>query len=368
MTLILLCSFVWATSNDSPQQHSHPHRHHISHSNHSLIKSNNEYFQRDANNSLAMCVIIKDERIEDVTEWVEYYFRMGASTIYILDNGSKNIMDQNVKRFAVWANTELGQSGAVEYLHYSGYQVAAYLHCLERFGQRHKYMGFLDLDEFVVVKDKSLTIVDVLDKYAQYGGLTLQWMMFGSSGHLKRPPGGALGNYHSCAPNYHVKTIVNTRHVSSVPLGNPHNFHYEEGFFAVNTDRQPVLSAFNPDPPGAVSDSMYEVMYINHYVVKSREDFEKKMERKSFESPGKTSNFFDETNDETVNECAVLKMPARGPHMDRSKFVVWWEADKGFVRGHLGHRSPPPMKYSRSTDKYFNGRTGSITLNDRTEH
>jgi hypothetical protein len=49
-----------------------------------------------------------------------------------------------------------------------------------------------------------------LQLYASYGGLAVNWVIFGSSGHAARPRGGVLVNYHACLPdqqeqNTHVK-------------------------------------------------------------------------------------------------------------------------------------------------------------------
>lgn len=36
-----------------------------------------------------------------------------------------------------------------------------------------------------------------------YGGLALNWVIFGSSGFKSRPRGGVLVNYHKCLPDQH---------------------------------------------------------------------------------------------------------------------------------------------------------------------
>ena len=70
-------------------------------------------------------------------------------------------------------------------------------------------MGFIDSDEFIIISDKlktsyakshrePLQFVNILRQYEKYGGLVLYWKMFGSSGHIRRPKGGLLVNYHRC--------------------------------------------------------------------------------------------------------------------------------------------------------------------------
>lgn len=50
---------------------------------------------------------------------------------------------------------------------------------------------------------------------AAVSGVAVHWLIFGSSGHESRPPGGVLRSYHRCLPLRHaqhalVKTIVRT--------------------------------------------------------------------------------------------------------------------------------------------------------------
>ena len=50
-------------------------------------------------------------------------------------------------------------------------------------------------------------------------------MSFGSCGHIRRPPGGVIANYHLCKPYRHIKSIVNTRYTLG-PSSNTHAFIY----------------------------------------------------------------------------------------------------------------------------------------------
>lgn len=43
----------------------------------------------------------------------------------------------------------------------------------------------------------------LLKEYEAFGALALNWEMFGSNGHLQRPRGGVLINYHECMPLEH---------------------------------------------------------------------------------------------------------------------------------------------------------------------
>ena len=59
-------------------------------------------------------------------------------------------------------------------------------------------MGFLDTDEFLIIKDGTPHMPALLKEYEEYGGLGVHWVMFGSSGHKTRPAKGVLASYWQC--------------------------------------------------------------------------------------------------------------------------------------------------------------------------
>jgi hypothetical protein len=91
-------------------------------------------------------------------------------------------------------------------------------------------MAFLDVDEFIVVVDKSKKIPDVLWSYEKTGGVSLNWMLFGSSEHAVKPAGGVIANYYKCYKDRHVKAIVNTKYCLG-SSGNSHFFVHTEILF-----------------------------------------------------------------------------------------------------------------------------------------
>ena len=136
----------------------------------------------------SICLALKDD--DDVLEWIEYHHRMGCSKFYVFDNNSKPPMNATL---ADHINT-----GLVEYVYLQGsfkkagvphVQFYIYDQCIKRYNKLHIFMGFIDVDEFIVPKAINTSIPDVLKNYEQYGGLALNWMRFGSSGFDRRPQG-----------------------------------------------------------------------------------------------------------------------------------------------------------------------------------
>eukprot|EP01038_Epipyxis_sp_PR26KG_P009770 gene9770-13141_t len=187
----------------------------------------------------AMCLIVKNE--PDIHEWISYHHRMGCNKFYIYDHSSDVPLNNTL--------INVTSSGLVEYKYVTGHglQMPIYNSCLQDFNKFHQFIGFLDADEYIVVKNKSLNIPEALKEFESYGGVVLNWKMFGTSGHIKTPAGGILTNHFQCIDNIHIKSIVNTDYGIG-PSGNPHSFSYKNNNFAVDTNHKPVDGPRNGPP------------------------------------------------------------------------------------------------------------------------
>lgn len=218
-----------------------------------------------------LCGIARDEAAADVREWVCYHLGLGFSHVALYDNGSREplreVLAPLVARGVV-SVTDIPLRDAP--------QLSAYFHALRLWRGRVFWLAFLDIDEFLVplagiVPDASgQALSRLLRPYERFGGVVLHWMMMGSGGHLRRPPGGTLANYdEALGLDSHVKSIVRPE-LAARPLS-PHHFAYREGAFAVNEDGFPV--------PGPCSYPTARHLRINHYYYKSQQDFEAKIAR-----------------------------------------------------------------------------------------
>jgi hypothetical protein len=115
-----------------------------------------------------------------------------------------------------------------------------------------------------------------------------------------------LKNYYRCIPNGTIKTIVQTRHTIGTG-GNCHYFTYQEPFYAVNGNFNRV------DGHWSYPESLDQI-YINHYKLKSLEDFNNKLKRwgKTVSGGAYKANLspelFDEMNSMMTNNCSIPKI------------------------------------------------------------
>jgi hypothetical protein len=262
---------------------------------------------------VALCIVVRDD--PDLTEWMDYHFSIGIGRIYVVDDNSTVfpvvpmihpylVTGQAVYRYVSKPHPPNENGERSKNVLIYGYSEI----CIKEYGNRHEFMGFFDADEFLVIKKPSTTLLEILEKYRGYGGLTLNWMKFGSSGHMKRPLGGIIKNYNKCFPDRYVKPFVNPKRVNTTVVG-IHNFNYNEGYYAVDTDFKRVYGIVNPQNHRAkIPTHLFEILYLNHYAIKSYEDFRQKVAKGSLYSPY-TQQLWDDTEYQARDTCETLARP-----------------------------------------------------------
>ncbi len=216
---------------------------------------------------LSVCAIAKDEGTY-FKEWIEWHLGHGVEKFYIYDNGST---DETKSVLAPYMN-----KGVVDYIYWPGHrrQLAAYDDCLERNRFTSRWIAFIDLDEFIVpIRDASIT--DFLTGMEDFAAVEINWLIYGSSGMKTKTPGTVMERFkcHSL-PNHrlnrHVKSIVNPRRVFTM-IG-CHEAAKISGYIA-DSHGQPVKRNFRDREP------QQDIIRINHYAVKSYEEFVEKQAR-----------------------------------------------------------------------------------------
>lgn len=260
--------------------------------------------------TLGICLLAKDESTADLLEWIEYHQAVGVSGVIVMDNNSSQPLIDLLLPYA--------RSGFV-----AGYQFRSrarrqtganvlfqYKQCLRQYSTEFTHLAFLDSDEFLVVKDRT-NVIDALEAYTDYGGLVINSVLFGSSGHTTRPPGGVLANYNKCTRSCLVKTIVSTSGVRGMG-DNTNHFHWQPGQHAVDTNHTIFKGGTNPpDAAGRNScndapEELFSVLYFHHYATKSRGEFQ----RRSVRGEGPTMLYFNQVERVAINTCEVLHIPS----------------------------------------------------------
>jgi O-antigen biosynthesis protein len=217
--------------------------------------------------TIAVCAAFKDERA-DLVEWVAYHRAIGVTHFVLYDNessdgGASALLASSFKNYV----TVIPMTGRPV-------QQPAFKHFIDFYARRWDWVAFIDIDEFIHPIDTD-SLRDLLSRYDEFSAVLLHWLTFGPNGHEKRPNGLVINNYTQRLPkrdavNRHVKSLVRTADLAGV-LVTAHVF--ETTGPVCNSRAEPV----SREP---IQQSVcHDVICINHYYTKSREDWELKLRR-----------------------------------------------------------------------------------------
>jgi hypothetical protein len=213
---------------------------------------------------LTALTIFKNES-DYLAEWIEYHLLVGVEKFFLIDNDSADNFSTVLAPYIALGIVNLtAQSG-------SGLQRKIYNDLLIPIRSLSFWVAVIDVDEFIV-SERTRTVLPILRPLESAPAVTLNWIMFGTNGKLKKEPGLVMERFlnHTdltTGRNNHCKSIVNPRFVRFLHI---HEHEYSTDVAA-------------RDPTGAENRAemrrrrpVHRVMWINHYFTKSAEEFRKK--------------------------------------------------------------------------------------------
>jgi hypothetical protein len=243
------------------------------------IFHNNDTFE----NTLSIVVMIKNEG-EYINEWLEYHKLVGVDKFIIYDNNSEDnlksilqpYIDKGEVDYIFYPKTQADFEKKGKKVEYWAFQAYAYNDAIKKYRNKSKWIGFIDIDEFIVpVKDNK--IIDVINEIEKnlmrrkiFVGLVVNWVKYGFSGNRVKPKGLIIENYtKNNGIHKEFKSIVNPRTVILYQVHAAFHFFYIEG---INEQGKKM---FKPD----ISQSSIEKIRINHYYTKSYEEYIQKIKK-----------------------------------------------------------------------------------------
>ena len=183
--------------------------------------------------------------------------------------------------------------------------------CIREYGSKHRWLGVIDTDEFIVLLNNSAqNLTEFLQRYEAYGGLRIGWIVYGSSGHIKRPPGGVLGNYGRCSGTESTASIPKEVPRAYKAFVQPQFSKFENDIhdFREKESHPRVDEYFKKVDHEHIYT--YDKIAIYHFQVKSREDFERKIKRGSGNSVSRDMDYWRFVESFANNyTCPILQMP-----------------------------------------------------------
>lgn len=211
---------------------------------------------------LSVCAIAKNEG-PYFKEWIDWHLKQGVDRFYIYDNDST---DNTYETLLPYIN-----SGTVVYIPYPGYrrQLASYDDCLERVRELTRWLAFIDIDEFIVPQ-KNCTLREFLQDFEKFSAVEINWLVYGSGGEIHKRldiPVMHRFKFHSVSEhilNRHVKSIVDPKRVYCM-IG-CHEAARITGK-AADSHGNELKKSFRQRIP------QHDIIRINHYAVRSKEEF-----------------------------------------------------------------------------------------------
>lgn len=223
---------------------------------------------------VAMCAIVRLEN-DYLKEWIDWHHRLGVSKFFIYDNSRPG--DER----PVEVLRDLVDEGLVDIIQWAQYdtncQPPAYNDCYARHGGEYAWIGFLDIDELVVLK-KHKSIPELLNGLSTKADVVvMHWMMFGDSGLVRYDSRPMWERFTKPAPQVdpecrHAKSWVRGGLGRIVFRGDPH------------VPYEPTMRIVNPDGSRQQQQPISEkdeksVAYIAHYFTKTVEEYVHKVMR-----------------------------------------------------------------------------------------
>jgi hypothetical protein len=200
-------------------------------------------------------------------EWIEFHRLVGVERFFLYNNHSTDGHLEVLRPYI--------DAGIVVWEDFPGFppQLECYQHCVETHRHDSRWIAFIDIDEFLF-SPAGQPLPEILRDFEEHPGVSVNCVVFGTSGHQTPPPGLVIENYTrrlglDRPRTRTVKVIANPERV--VKIGNSaHYFIYQDGIKAVNELGQPVRG----ETAEAVS---LERLRINHYFTRSQEERERKL-------------------------------------------------------------------------------------------
>ncbi len=220
--------------------------------------------------NVSICAIFKNEA-PYLKEWIEFNNIVGVDHFYMYNNNSEDNYEVILKPYI--------KSGLVTLINWqqNQKQMECYQTCIKDYSGETKWLGFIDIDEFIVPKSTD-SIYEFLKSFEKKAGaVNLYWKLFGTSGRMDRDLSGLVcEDFTVCWPKYCDigKCFYNTAFGFDFESKYAKQLHHK--FWANYKGKNvPPVNIFNHICVGNrnVADVADFPIQINHYFTKSYKEY-----------------------------------------------------------------------------------------------
>jgi hypothetical protein len=227
------------------------------------IDNHNKYY-------FSILMMFKNEE-SILKEWLEYYLLLGTDHFFLFNHGSTDksvdILTPYIEKGLVTLNNFTRPFSEIKVMLNTGLNIAR---------NKTKWLAIIDSDEFIVPIQHN-NIKDFLRQYEPFGGVCINWQMFGTSNVAKVPTNKTmietltLKAHPSTPPNIMVKSIVQPAKVEAVK--DQHKCRYKNNYFDVNTNKEKITK----DKKKKI---LLNQAQINHYYTRDIDYMQTKAQRR----------------------------------------------------------------------------------------
>lgn len=219
---------------------------------------------------VSICAIFKNEA-PYLREWIEFNHLVGVEHFYLYNNNSEDnylsvlqpYIEEGVVTLVQWPHNQM--------------QMESYKDCIDKFSGETKWLGFIDIDEFIVPKTTN-TIYEFLQPFEKKAGaVNIYWRLYGTSGLMERNLEGLVSeDFTVCWPKYCDigKCFYNTAYGFNPNSKKNECLHH--WFWANHKGKDiPPVNVFNHvcTEDRNIADTYDFPIQINHYFTKSYKEY-----------------------------------------------------------------------------------------------
>lgn len=225
-----------------------------------------------------------------IVEWLSYHKALGFDHVYLYCND-----DDPTEFYEAVLPFIVGEAPFVTFHHFPflGQQFYMYMHYLKTYRHETEWVMFLDIDEFLTLKQPS-DIASFMAQFQDQDSVYFHWWFYGNAGFEQRPAGSVLDQYLRRANSPHplTKTITKTASIDPEKMARSAFWHHWDddlgkGLKRVNSLGHDMNDYYRDFPQGASdflaaegrTQRVYDSAYIAHFGFKSRHDFALRVKR-----------------------------------------------------------------------------------------
>lgn len=223
--------------------------------------------------NLAIAAIVKNEA-DALLEWLAFHRLVGVGHFLIADNdsndGTRDLL-LSLSRIGLVTLFDFPNQGDEKP------QQPAYTKILQNCPANIDILAFVDADEFMLPMNGEVSLLPFVNRVFSdpaIGAVALNWAIFGSSGKLFHENGLVIERFinratQSHPTNHHYKSMVRPQLVKFFP--NPHHALLTSGRYIDVLGNDLIVNSKHG--AGLSAEVLWQNVRVNHYAVKSLEEF-----------------------------------------------------------------------------------------------